>query len=313
MTRPGQTLLRSLVYGGFLIAALSWNGPASSQKTDESLRPRSDEEVGAQKRSADEEKAVRTLADYLEKMGSRDTADRLRADFKSGRVYIGRIDANAEVNPGILGIGRSMALSDTWRVDLPEVTLSSARFWTLIGTFTVKPDSKLDFKEATQAERDAEWTKLSKTAPPPVVTPAVGNDRFLVDPILGFAGTDALNRRLERGWQAFLAGDLLAGRRSSGGHIFHERQADIRLGNGHVAGKGMAVDGRGLVGLLAELGAQVSLRIDAAADIPPGEIRGGREVDGRHLARSIERGVTVHLPLVGSVLRRVAKDRLLAV
>lgn len=66
---------------------------------------------------------------------------------------------------------KSMALSDTWRVDLPEVTLSSARFWTLIGTFTVKPDSKLDFKEATQAERDAEWTKLSKTAPPPVVQP----------------------------------------------------------------------------------------------------------------------------------------------
>ena len=66
---------------------------------------------------------------------------------------------------------KSMALSDTWRVDLPEVTLSSARFWALVGTFTVKPDGKLEFKEATQAERDAEWTKLSKTAPPPVVQP----------------------------------------------------------------------------------------------------------------------------------------------
>ena len=66
---------------------------------------------------------------------------------------------------------KSMAISDTWRSDLPDVTLSAARFWTLVGTFTVKPDGKLEFKEATQAERDAEWTKLSKTTPPPVVKP----------------------------------------------------------------------------------------------------------------------------------------------
>ena len=66
---------------------------------------------------------------------------------------------------------KSMALGGTWKVDLPDVTLSSARFWTLVGTFTVKPDGKLEFKEATQAERDAEWTKLSKGQPPPSVQP----------------------------------------------------------------------------------------------------------------------------------------------
>jgi hypothetical protein len=66
---------------------------------------------------------------------------------------------------------KSMALSDNWRIDLPDVTLNSARFWTLIGIFTVKPDGKVEFKEATQSERDAEWTRISKTTPPPEVKP----------------------------------------------------------------------------------------------------------------------------------------------
>ena len=76
--------------------------------------------------------------------------------------------------------------SDTWRSDLPDVTLSAARFWTLVGTFTVKPDGKLEFKEATQAERDAEWTKLSKTTPPPVVKPTA-----TVAPIMPFSSPAA--------------------------------------------------------------------------------------------------------------------------
>lgn len=70
---------------------------------------------------------------------------------------------------------KSMALNDSWRIDLPEVTLNSAKFWTLVGTFTVKPDGKLEFKEATQPERDAEWTRLSKTTPPPEVKPSATN------------------------------------------------------------------------------------------------------------------------------------------
>lgn len=113
MTRGGNTLLRSLISGAFLVALLCHSGTALPQVTDESLRDRSGDAVEARERSADEVKAVKQLADYLERMGSREVADKLRADFKSGRVHIGRIDANAEVNPGILGIGRSMALSDT--------------------------------------------------------------------------------------------------------------------------------------------------------------------------------------------------------
>ena len=81
---------------------------------------------------------------------------------------------------------KTMAISDTWRSDLTDVTLSAARFWTLVGTFTVKPDGKLEFKEATQAERDAEWTKLSKTTPPPVVKPTA-----TVAPIMPFSSPAA--------------------------------------------------------------------------------------------------------------------------
>jgi hypothetical protein len=66
---------------------------------------------------------------------------------------------------------KSMATGDGWTLDLPTVTLSSARFWTLVGTFSVNPDGKLTFKEATQAERDVDWSKLSKTTPPPAVKP----------------------------------------------------------------------------------------------------------------------------------------------
>jgi hypothetical protein len=66
---------------------------------------------------------------------------------------------------------KSMAIGDGWRVDVPDVTLSPARFWTLVGTFSVTSEGKMAFKEATQAERDAEWTKLSKTTPPPAVKP----------------------------------------------------------------------------------------------------------------------------------------------
>ncbi|OGX14118.1 MAG: hypothetical protein A2351_08220 [Omnitrophica bacterium RIFOXYB12_FULL_50_7] len=57
--------------------------------------------------------AINRVADYLDKMGRKDVGDKLRADFKSGRVYIAKIGANAEINAGILGLGRSLALSDT--------------------------------------------------------------------------------------------------------------------------------------------------------------------------------------------------------
>ncbi|MEY2484821.1 MAG: hypothetical protein QOH39_469 [Verrucomicrobiota bacterium] len=56
-----------------------------------------------------------------------------------------------------------------WIVDIPQVALTPERFWTLLGTLTGEPDARVSFKEATQQERDAEWTRLSKGAPPPSV------------------------------------------------------------------------------------------------------------------------------------------------
>jgi hypothetical protein len=66
-----------------------------------------------------------------------------------------------------------LAYGDTWRLDLPNVTLSSDRFWTLVGTLSQTSEGKPAFREATQAERDAEWSKLSKSSPPPQAKPTV--------------------------------------------------------------------------------------------------------------------------------------------
>jgi hypothetical protein len=68
---------------------------------------------------------------------------------------------------------KSLAFSDTWKLDLPDVTLNASRFWTLVGTFSVTPEGKPAFQEATQAERDAEWKKLLKSSPPSRARPTV--------------------------------------------------------------------------------------------------------------------------------------------
>jgi tetratricopeptide (TPR) repeat protein len=52
--------------------------------------------------------------------------------------------------------------------------------------------------------------------PPPAPAPAAGNDRFLVDPRIGFTATDNLNRRFEIGWRSFLSGDLATARKAFG-------------------------------------------------------------------------------------------------
>jgi hypothetical protein len=67
----------------------------------------------------------------------------------------------------------SAAFGDTWHLDLPNVTLSPERFWTLVGTFSLASEGKPAFQEATQAERDAEWSKLAKSSPPPQARPTV--------------------------------------------------------------------------------------------------------------------------------------------
>jgi hypothetical protein len=67
----------------------------------------------------------------------------------------------------------SAAFGDRWHLDLPSVTLSPERFWTLVGTFSLTSEGKPAFQEATQAERDADWSKLSKSPPPPLAKPTV--------------------------------------------------------------------------------------------------------------------------------------------
>ena len=59
-----------------------------------------------------------------------------------------------------------------WDVQLPVVILTPPRFWTLLGTATTNKGGKLTFVAATDAERDAEWTKLSKGTPPPSAAPS---------------------------------------------------------------------------------------------------------------------------------------------
>jgi len=66
--------------------------------------------------------------------------------------------------------GRIEGPNNAWAVDLPKASLTPSRFWTLMGTLLKDPQNKMVFKEATQQERDAEWTKISKSSPPPATT-----------------------------------------------------------------------------------------------------------------------------------------------
>ncbi|MGB9475227.1 MAG: hypothetical protein WCE87_09185 [Candidatus Udaeobacter sp.] len=78
--------------------------------------------------------------------------------------------ANPSSSPATTTV-KGLAFSDAWSLTLPDVTLTPARFWTLVGTFSVTKEGKPAFQEATQAERDAEWSKLSKSSPPPLAKP----------------------------------------------------------------------------------------------------------------------------------------------
>jgi hypothetical protein len=66
---------------------------------------------------------------------------------------------------------KTLTFSDTWKLELPDVTLSSARFWTLVGTFSLTSEGKPAFQEATEVERDAEWSKSAKSSPLPQARP----------------------------------------------------------------------------------------------------------------------------------------------
>ncbi len=54
---------------------------------------------------------------------------------------------------------------------LPRVTLTPERYWALLGTITIDQTNVPIFKEATAAERDAEWTAVTNSSPPPTPTP----------------------------------------------------------------------------------------------------------------------------------------------
>jgi hypothetical protein len=89
------------------------------------------------------------------------------------KLYVKVPPPAAALNSPVTTTVKSLAFSDTWTLDLPDVTLNSARFWTLVGTLSFTSEGKPAFQEATQAERDAEWTKLTKSSPPPQARPTV--------------------------------------------------------------------------------------------------------------------------------------------
>jgi hypothetical protein len=60
---------------------------------------------------------------------------------------------------------------DTTSIPLPTVTLSPARFWSLIGMINVDANNQLSFQAATDAQRDEVWRAVMKSEPPPNPTP----------------------------------------------------------------------------------------------------------------------------------------------
>ncbi|MBF0479192.1 MAG: hypothetical protein HQL26_06880 [Candidatus Omnitrophica bacterium] len=80
--------------------------------TDETLH--NGDKVETRPPNPDQLAAINKMADYLDKMGRKEVGNKLRADFKSGTVYISKIEsgANAEINPGALGAGRTMAINE---------------------------------------------------------------------------------------------------------------------------------------------------------------------------------------------------------
>jgi hypothetical protein len=90
-----------------------------------------------------------------------------------------RVEQPEHRDPRIVNIATS-ALSEGLKLDLDNVSLTAERFWELVGTLTVESEGKLTFKAATQPERDAEWTKLSKSSPLPSVQPTASSAPMVI-------------------------------------------------------------------------------------------------------------------------------------
>ncbi|MEI7751693.1 MAG: hypothetical protein WCJ71_06340 [Candidatus Omnitrophota bacterium] len=103
------TQILSILLGVLVVFLMSG---AAFAATDVSMDARKGGKVETRAPNPEDVAAINKMADYLDKMGRKDVGDKLRADFKSGTVYIGKLGANAEINAGVFGLGRSLALSD---------------------------------------------------------------------------------------------------------------------------------------------------------------------------------------------------------
>ena len=74
--------------------------------------------------------------------------------------------ATAEINSALF---RNTAGMEPTR--LPKVTLTPERFWVLLGTITFNDNYEPAFKEATAAEREAEWAAFNGSKPGPTLGP----------------------------------------------------------------------------------------------------------------------------------------------
>ena len=95
------------------------------------------------------------------------------------KVYVKRVEQPEHRDPRIVNVATSV-LGEGLKLNLDNVSLTAERFWELVGTLTVESEGKLTFKAATQPERDAEWTKLSKSSPAPSVQPTASSAPMII-------------------------------------------------------------------------------------------------------------------------------------
>jgi predicted nuclease with TOPRIM domain len=104
----------------------------------------------------------------------RGTAFGMMPEVKMGgqyKAYVRLANAPAErrstvVDSALFGDAREQVFTR-----MPKVTLSPEHFWILLGTVTIDERYQPAFKEATAAEREAEWAALTPEQPGPTLGP----------------------------------------------------------------------------------------------------------------------------------------------